>query len=477
MLIPVILSGGAGSRLWPVSREMRPKPFMKLADGQTLLQKTLQRAMSLEGVSEVITVTNREYYFETKDEYLALNNDSLNASFLLEPFGRNTAPAISMAAFNVVQRFGSDAVMLILPADHLIADNESFCEAAQKAKTWVKQGGLVTFGIMPSRAEMGFGYIECGQPLDSSFLQVARFVEKPTAEVAKQYLDSGRYLWNSGMFCFTAKTILEELKQHAPTFYEQAATCWEISNRKNANQSVIEIDADSFRNQPNISIDYAVMEKTPNIVVIPCNMGWNDIGSWNAISELLHPDESGNRVVGEALLVDTKNSYIQSEQRLVAAVGVNNLIIVETADALLVADRDHTQQVREVVEKLKQIDHESHKLHRTVHRPWGTYTILEEGEHFKIKRIVVKPGASLSLQMHHHRSEHWVVVSGIAKVVNGDKNFLINTNESTFIPAGHRHRLENPGTIDLMLIEVQSGDYLGEDDIVRFDDQYGRVPA
>lgn len=475
MLIPVILSGGAGSRLWPVSREMRPKPFMKLADGYTLLQKTFQRAASLKNVTDILTVTNREYYFETKDEYQKVNTDAYTTSFLLEPVGRNTAPAITLAALSTTEKHGKDAIMVILAADHLIQNHQAFSQAIAHATDVAQQGNLVTFGIQPSCPETGFGYIECGTPWNESAFRVARFVEKPNAELAQQYLDSGQYFWNSGMFCFTAGNILEQLKLHAPALLDKAYECWEISKNKAPDTSVIEIDLETFKHHPDISIDYAVMEKAENVAVIPCDIGWNDIGSWNAISDLLHPDESGNRVVGEALLVDVQNSYIQSEQRLVAAVGVENLIIVDTADAILVADRDHTQEVKQVVEQLKKIGHECHKIHRTVHRPWGTYTVLEEGDHFKIKRIVVKPGATLSLQMHHHRSEHWIVVRGIARVVKNEESFLINTNESTFIPAGHPHRLENPGVIDLVLIEVQSGEYLGEDDIVRYDDKYGRV--
>lgn len=479
MLIPVILSGGAGTRLWPVSREAHPKPFMKLADGQSLLQKTFIRAAALEGVQDILTITNREYYFQTRDEYEAVKKTAPNAQplFLLEPMGRNTAPAIAVGAFQVAERFGPDALMLVLAADHLIENQQAFAEAVYRAAALAGQGKLVTFGIVPDAPETGFGYIECGAALDQAgSFAAACFVEKPNEELAREYLASGRYLWNSGMFCFTAGAVLDQLRRHAPAIYEGAASCWEATlARAGSSPEMAEIDRDSFAQLTDISIDYAVMEKSADVAVVPGSFGWSDIGSWNALGELTPPDDAGNSVIGEAVLVDVGNSFIQSEDRMVAAIGVNNLIVVDTPDALLIADRDRAQDVKKVVQQLKLMEHESYKLHRTVHRPWGTYTTLEEGDRFKIKRIVVKPGASLSLQMHYHRSEHWVVVSGTAKVVNGESTFLVRSNESTFIPAGHRHRLENPGLMDLVMIEVQSGDYVGEDDIVRFDDKYGRA--
>jgi mannose-1-phosphate guanylyltransferase/mannose-6-phosphate isomerase len=479
LLIPVILSGGAGTRLWPVSREAHPKPFMKLADGQSLLQKTFIRAAALEGVQDILTITNREYYFQTRDEYEAVRKTAPNAQplFLLEPMGRNTAPAIALGAFQLTERFGPDALMLVLAADHLIENQQAFAEAVYRAATLAGQGKLVTFGIVPDAPETGFGYIECGAALDQAgSFAAACFVEKPSEELAREYLASGRYLWNSGMFCFTAGAVLDQLRRHAPAIYEGAASCWEATLAKaGSSPEMAEIDRDSFAQLTDISIDYAVMEKSADVAVVPGSFGWSDIGSWNALGELTPPDDAGNSVIGEAVLVDVGNSFIQSEDRMVAAIGVNNLIVVDTPDALLIADRDRAQDVKKVVQQLKLMEHESYKLHRTVHRPWGTYTTLEEGDRFKIKRIVVKPGASLSLQMHYHRSEHWVVVSGTAKVVNGENTFLVRSNESTFIPAGHRHRLENPGLMDLVMIEVQSGDYVGEDDIVRFDDKYGRA--
>jgi mannose-1-phosphate guanylyltransferase / mannose-6-phosphate isomerase len=478
-LVPVILSGGAGARLWPVSREAHPKPFMELADGQSLLQKTFARAAGLKGVETILTITNREYYFKTRDDCAVLKGipAGIERAFLLEPVGRNTAPAVALGALWVREKFGEDAVMLVLSADHLIENAAMFAAGVEMAVQLAAQGKLVTFGVEPASPETGYGYIERGTAIaKGGAYAVARFVEKPSLELAEEYVKSGRYYWNSGMFCFTTGTIVAQLRSLAPNVLEGATACWEkTKGNKGGSPGAVEIDASSFSTLTEISIDYAVMEKSRDVAVVPGTFGWSDVGSWNAVSELVRPDAKGNRVVGEAVLVDAENTFIRSEGRVVAAVGTRNLIIVDTPDALLVADRDRTQDVKKVVEQLKMQQHESYKLHRTVTRPWGTYTTLEEGSRFKIKRIVVKPGGVLSLQMHHHRSEHWVVVSGTAKVVHDDKEYTVNINESTFIPAGHKHRLENPGKVDLVLIEVQSGEYLGEDDIVRFADVYGRT--
>jgi len=471
-LIPTILCGGAGSRLWPVSRELHPKPFIRLADGQSLLQKAWLRGAVLPDVTETLTVTNRELYFKTEDEYREVSGEhykDLPNSFILEPFGRNTAPAIAAAALQVAAGHGDDALLLVLAADHLITDQSAFALAVEQAMQLATQGKLVTFGIRPETPETGYGYIEA----DGN--KVVRFVEKPGIEKAQEYVESGNYLWNSGMFCFSAGSMLREMQQHCPDILSATRTCLDQSRKaEGKNHTQIELDPDTFARVPDDSIDYAVMEKSANVAVIPCNIGWSDIGSWNAVGELTPADGQGNRIDGEVMLQDVSNCYIQSKQRIVGALGIDNLVIIDTPDAMLVADRSRAQDVKLLYARLKAQGHEAHKLHTTVHRPWGTYTVLEEGPRFKIKRIVVKPGGRLSLQMHHHRSEHWVVVSGMARVVNGDRELFINTDESTYIPAGHKHRLENPGVVDLVMIEVQSGEYLGEDDIVRFEDIYGR---
>lgn len=470
MLIPVILSGGAGTRLWPVSREGCPKPFMKLTDGESLLLKTYRRAAAVVGKdAEVLTVTNRDYYFMSKDE-LALAKVDLASTFLLEPQGRNTAPAVALAAHYVAAQHGRDALILVLSADHLIHDQDGFAQAVEAAVSLAQQNHLATFGIMPTAPETGFGYIEAGETQGRG-KRALRFVEKPDLEKAREYLKAGNFYWNSGMFCFKAGTILDEMSRFAPDVAKAVEDCWESMSHDGA---MLEIPSESFSQVPDISIDYAVMERSDKVAVVPADFGWSDIGSWVAVRELSTPDADNNRTTGDAIFVDSRNTYVHGQNRMVAAVGVDNLMIVDTPDALLVAHPDKAQDVKKVVAMLKKQDHEAYKLHRTVTRPWGTYTVLEEGPRFKIKRIEVKPGASLSLQMHHHRSEHWIVVSGMAKVVNGERELFVSTNESTYIPAGHKHRLENPGVLDLVMIEVQSGEYLGEDDIVRFEDAYGR---
>jgi len=469
-LIPTILCGGAGSRLWPISRELHPKPFIRMEDGLSLLQKTFLRGAQLPGVTQVMTVTNRELFFKTKDEFREVNAAGVATSFILEPFGRNTAAAIAAAAIQVEKMQGSDAIMLILAADHLIDDLQAFEQAVIKAVELATAGKLVTFGIQPDSPETGYGYIEA----DGN--TVLRFVEKPSLEKAREYFASGRFLWNSGMFCFSAGTILRQMEQHCPRILFATRACIERSRyAEGKNFMQLELDSDTFENVPDGSIDYAVMEKSAQIVVVPCNIGWNDIGSWTALGDLVKPDINGNRIQGEVLLHGTRNCIIRGNDHLVCAVGVENLVIIDTPDAVLVADKSCAQDVKHIYAELKAKGHDAHKLHRTVCRPWGTYTLLEEGVRFKIKRIEVKPGASLSLQMHRHRSEHWIVVSGMAKVINGEQEFFVRTNESTYIPAGHPHRLSNPQATELVMIEVQSGDYLGEDDIVRLEDHYGRV--
>jgi mannose-1-phosphate guanylyltransferase / mannose-6-phosphate isomerase len=473
MLIPVILSGGAGTRLWPVSREAYPKPFIRLADGKTLLRKTLERATLADGVSTVVTVTNKEHYFITRDDHMGAELAAEHV-YLLEPCARNTAPAIAAAALYVRSRFGEKAQLLVLPADHLIADDAAFVRAVNEAQRLAEQRLLVTFGVPPSSPETGYGYIECGERVGASGAhRVARFVEKPELEVARQFVDSGRFLWNSGMFCFEASAFLDALRQCDPALSEKAQSCWQATPP--GKEGRIDLDAKNFAALPDISVDYAVMEKHAEVAVVKTAFDWNDIGSWNALGQLTAADTNGNRTVGEAVLMNTRDCYVQSDSRVVATVGVENLVIVDTPDALLVADKSQTQGVKQVVQHLKLSNHATHLLHRTVHRPWGTYTVLEEGTGYKIKRIMVKPKASLSLQMHRHRSEHWVVLAGTAKVVNDVKEYVVRANESTFIAAGHKHRLENTGDTDVVIIEVQAGEYVGEDDIVRFDDVYGRT--
>lgn len=415
-------------------------------------------------------MTNREFFFKTEDELKAVNANGLPTSYILEPFGRNTAAAIAAAALQVVDRHGRDAVMLVLAADHMISDQAAFSLAVEAAMVLANDGMLVTFGITPDAPETGYGYIE------AQGHQVLRFVEKPSLEKAQEYLDSGCFLWNAGIFCFSAGAMLEQLQLHCPEILLATKSC--IAESRSAvgrDFTQLELDAPSFQAVASESIDYAVMEKSSQVAVVPCNIGWSDIGSWNALGDLAAPDENGNRIEGHALLHNTRNSTVHSDARIVAVVGVNNLIIIDTPDAILVADKSGAQDVRHIYTQLKTEGHEAHKLHRTVHRPWGTYTVLEEGAGYKIKRIEVKPGATLSLQMHHHRSEHWIVVEGTAKVVNGEQELLLNTNQSTYIPVGFKHRLANPGLVAVVMIEVQTGAYLGEDDIVRFEDNYGRA--
>lgn len=479
MLIPVILSGGAGTRLWPVSREGHPKPFMTLPDGQTLLGKTYQRAAGLLGThGDIVTVTNRDYYFQSKDHYQDAHLGHHRGHFVLEPVGRNTAPAIAAAALSLQALHGNEAILVVMPADHLIQNEDAFKTAVRHAVKLAEAGHLVTFGVTPTAPETGFGYIERGEPLDEQgATKVARFVEKPDLQTAMHYLQSGNFLWNSGMFCFSVGTLLAQLQLHAPQLLEQADACLAASATVETGGCLQqELSATHFAEMTDISIDYALMERSDKVVVVPAGFDWSDIGSWGAVSALVAADAQNNRASGEALFIDSHNNFVQSDGRMVATVGVDNLIVIDTADAVLIAHADRAQDVRKVVKQLKEKEHESYRLHRTVSRPWGTYTVLEEGPRFKIKRIVVKPGAKLSLQMHHHRNEHWVVVEGMAKVTNnGSGSHLVAKNESTFIAAGHKHRLENPGVIDLVIIEVQSGEYLGEDDIVRFEDQYGRT--
>jgi len=471
-LIPTILCGGVGSRLWPISRELHPKPFIRLADNQSLLQKTWLRGAILPDVAEILTVTNRELFFKIEDDYreiVGIPRKDIANNFILEPFGRNTAPAIAAAALQVAAMYGEDSFLLVLPADHMISDQAAFSKAVAQAMRLAASGKIVTFGVQPDAPETAYGYIEAEGDA------VMRFVEKPTLEKAQEYLASGRYLWNSGMFCFSAGAMLREMDRLCPAILAAVRVCIAQSRALSGKGSTrLELDPETFSQAPDDSIDYSIMEKSNNVAVVRCSIGWSDIGSWSSLGVLTEPDAQGNRIQGEVQLHDVSDCYIQSSERVVAAVGVKNLVIVDTADALLVADRARTQDVKHIYAALKSQGHETHKIHRTVIRPWGAYTVLEEGLGFKIKRIEIKPGASLSLQMHQRRSEHWIVISGVAHVVNGDKEFSVNANESTFVPAKHRHRISNQQSGKLVIIEVQTGDYLGEDDIVRFQDNYGR---
>ena len=482
-LIPVILSGGAGTRLWPISRESHPKPFITLPDGQSLIEKTYRRALSLPQVAEVLTVTNRDYYFRCKDEFKRCDRSGVVPSaFLLEPQGRNTAPAIALAAAHVRQQHGPDAVMLILPSDHLIADLAAFERDVASAVALAGAGWLATFGIRPATPETGFGYLQAGAAITEvpagNGLKSLRFVEKPDLETAQTYVADGSYYWNAGMFCFNAQSFLDALGAADPALLQGVLTCWEDACKAaDADLRMVELPAESFAQLPAISVDYAVMEKAGRVAIVPASFDWNDIGSWNSVAELTAPDANGNRIEGDAVTHDVTNTYLHSETRVIGAIGLHDIMVVDTPDAVLVAHRDQVQDVKILVNQLKSRGFDVATEHRTVARPWGTYTVLEEGPRFKIKRIEVKAGAALSLQMHHHRAEHWVVVGGTAKVINGEQQLLLRSNESTFIPAGHRHRLENPGVVPLVLIEVQSGDYLGEDDIVRFEDRYQRAPG
>jgi len=478
-LVPAILCGGSGTRLWPVSRQKHPKPFMQLPNGLSMLQNTFLRAAALPDCRDIVTIINRDCYFKAKDEYSVLAKANIQQSFIIEPFPKNTAPAIAIGALKIAAEYGKEAIMLVLPADHLIEDEAAFIAMVNNAKALAQTGQIVTCGVKPTYPETGFGYIHCGEPYKSQqAYKVKRFTEKPDVATAEHFVISGEYLWNAGIFCFKVGIILEYFEQLTPSLFEHALSCWEQCQvATSSSLAPLDLPPLAFERFEDISFDYAIMEQAKEVSVVPAGFTWNDLGSWTAVSELTEADAAGNRVRGEAVVVDSTNNYIQSESRLVAVVGVDDLVIIDTADAVMIARRDRVQDVKKVVQLLRKQQHESVELHQTVHRPWGSYTILEESTHFKIKRIVVHPGQSLSLQMHKCRSEHWVIVSGIAEVVNGDDTLVLKANESTFIPAEHKHRLSNRQQTELVMIEVQTGSYLGEDDIIRFDDVYGRVQA
>lgn len=472
MILPVILSGGSGSRLWPLSRQQRPKQFLPIVEDLTLFQATLQRLKNLADVEAPLIVCNEEHRFMVAEQLREL--DQKNQGILLEPIGRNTAPAIALAALLALEQ-NSNAILLILPADHVISDIASFHAAIHTAYLAAQADYLVTFGIVPTHPETGYGYIQSGTQLTeigcSTATQVLRFVEKPDSITAEHYLSSGEYLWNSGMFLFKASVYLNALEQYQPTVLE---TCQSSLKQKRNDGDFIRLDAESFEKCPDISIDYAVMEKTTQAAVVPLAAGWNDVGAWLSVWDIGKKDVDGNVERGRVKLHNAQNNLIYSEQRLIALVGVENIIVIDTKDATLVVHKEHVQDVKKIVDNLKANECVEAILHREVNRPWGSYDSLDAGERFQVKRIVVKPGAKLSLQKHHHRAEHWIIVKGTAEVTCDERTFLLTENQSTYIPLGSMHRLANPGKVPLELIEVQSGSYLGEDDIVRFEDQYGR---
>ena len=471
MIIPVILSGGSGTRLWPLSRETYPKQFLPLADRNTMLQNTALRVAGLNDMAAPVVVCNEEHRFMVAEQLRAVGIHP--AAVMLEPVGRNTAPAVAMVALHAQsENGGADPLLLILPADHVIADVAGFRAAILQVAPQAEAGRLITFGIVPTAAETGYGYIKAGAPLnDQGVCAVERFVEKPDQATAERYLASGDYYWNSGMFLFRASTFLAELERFAPAIL---AACQHALAGGRADRDFLWLDRAAFAACPKDSIDYAVMEKTDHAVVTPLAVGWNDVGSWSALWEVGERDADGNIERGDVISLETRDSYIDAASRLVATVGVEHLVVVETADAVLVAGKDRVQEVKAVVDQLKARQRPEGRLHRKVYRPWGCYDSIDFDQRFQVKRITVNPGASLSSQMHHHRAEHWVVVHGTARVTRGEEVFLLTENQSTYIPVGVRHRLENPGKIPLEIVEVQSGSYLGEDDIVRYDDVYGR---
>jgi mannose-1-phosphate guanylyltransferase / mannose-6-phosphate isomerase len=460
---PVILSGGSGTRLWPLSREHFPKQLLALKGERSLLQQTAGRLDGLENVSAALVVCNEEHRFLIAEQLREI--DRLPEAIMLEPAGRNTAPALALAALHLAAR-EPDALMLVMPADHLIDDVPAFHHAVGEGAALAEQGKLVTFGIVPESPETGYGYIRRGPGH-----AVAGFVEKPDVETAAAYMASGDYLWNSGMFMMRADAWLDELARYRPDI---RVACEAAFHGGKADGDFFRVNKDAFSRCPSDSIDYAVMEKTDRAVVVPLEAGWSDIGAWSAIWDVSEQDGAGNVVQGDVYALDTQNALLISRHRLVAAVGLKDVVVVETPDAVLVAHKNAAQNVKEIVNRLKADKRGEHLMHRRVFRPWGSYEGIDAGERFQVKRLIVKPGAAISLQLHHHRAEHWVVVKGTARVTRGEDEVILTENQSTYIPVGMKHRLENPGNIPLEIIEVQSGAYLGEDDIVRFEDRYNR---
>ncbi|TQV80233.1 mannose-1-phosphate guanylyltransferase/mannose-6-phosphate isomerase [Aliikangiella coralliicola] len=466
MIYPIIMAGGSGSRLWPMSRSLYPKQFLNIIGKNTMLQDTVFRLENMDAAQPLI-ICNNEHRFLVAEQ---LRDIGVNGKIILEPEGKNTAPAIALAALKAVEA-GDDPLLLVLAADHVIQNRNAFENAVSEATNLAEQNKLVTFGIVARSPESGYGYIHRGKACEGGFT-VSQFVEKPDKETAQSYIDTGDYYWNSGMFMFKASQYLSELEKYQPEMLEICRKSM-ISSTKDFD--FIRIDGEIFGNCPSESIDYAVMEKTDSAVVVPLDAGWSDIGSWSAIWDVSQKDSDGNRILGDVITHESSGCLVHGEDRLISVLGLNNVVIIDTKDAVLVADKSKVQDVKNIVSKLKSSNRDEWKIHREVYRPWGKYDSIDIGSRYQVKRISVNPGAKLSVQMHHHRAEHWVVVSGTAQVTNGDSTFLVSENESTYIPIGRIHALENPGKLPLELIEVQTGSYLGEDDIVRLDDRYGRA--
>ena len=466
-MIPVILSGGSGTRLWPLSRGQYPKQFLPLVSGNTMIQETSLRLNGVQGLQPIIAVCNEDHRFMLAEQLREIGVNP--AAIILEPVGKNTAPAVAMAALSAPS---VDDILLVLPADHVVANRVAFHAAIEQARQLAEQDLMVTFGIVATEPETGYGYIKAGATRIGDAFQVEAFVEKPDAQTAQRYLESGDYFWNSGMFAFKAGCYLQELEKFNPKMLD---VCRQALQAAKTDFDFIRLDKAIFSACPADSIDYAVMEKTDKAVVIPLDAGWNDVGSWSALWDVTGKDKEGNAIKGDVLTVDTVNSYIHSSSKLVAVIGVQDLVVVETDDAVMVAAKDKVQDVKTVVDRLKALKRDEAQVHRKVYRPWGHYDLVDCGDRHHTKRIVVKPGAKLSVQKHHHRAEHWVVVKGTAWVNKNGESVLVTENESIYIPVGAVHSLENPGVIPLEMVEVQSGSYLGEDDIVRYEDQYGRI--
>lgn len=472
MILPVIMAGGTGSRLWPMSRELYPKQFLRLYGEQSMLQETVTRLKGLD-TSEPLVICNEEHRFLVAEQLRQINQ--LSNNIILEPVGRNTAPAITLAALSAIGE-GYDPLLLVLAADHVIENPDAFHQAVMNAVPFAEQGKLVTFGIVPTGPETGYGYIQRGSEFSSHsdpVFRVQRFVEKPDLQTALQYLESGEYYWNSGMFLFRAKRFLEEMATYRPDILDACIKAIETS-QPDAQQEFIRVDKDAFIACPDESVDYAVMEKTTDAIVVPLDAGWNDVGSWAALWEVNNKNPEGNALTGDVFTHNASNCYINTDEKLIAAIGVENLVIVNTKDAVLVIDKSQVQDVKKVVDFLKNQERREYRLHRESYRPWGRNDNVVNTLRYHVNRLTVKPGGQFSLQMHHHRAEHWVVLSGTAKVSLDDKTYLLTENQSTFIPIGSEHMLENPGKIPLEILEIQSGSYLEDDDIIRIKDHYGR---